>query len=498
MQSAALCSLVLLLHYTRAKAVERVDEASGVLAATTSATRDSRGCGALQEYTEPLLENEAEPGPEAGRAGSCVTIAPAATAPASSPPALFPVRASSVPTSRSSGATTRASQRGGGAVTLSIGLASVSAFCAALLLILWAVIAPCVISLLLEIVGCAAMLCAPCWTFAPAIATPTLAAKAGALAPFLPGSAWMLASQVLVVLWLLTQYAVAATTSFIDSETLCFPSNLARVGLGSCPPHPALLPSSVPQASRLAFSMALQQLLTSLLAICVNVHRNATRRILSESVVEPIDAVTGRTTDQAAEPRLDSSGEGAALDARQTTTARGADWSSWIRTASLMLEANAPEWHRTLVVTWARIIWPTRRFGRGLLTSARQLALWHLDKLPMLMVLLAGVYAMDLLHFGWLLLFLVLGGSSPSGRRFCWPALLLYSVVVLILQTSWLVFSPAVDSQELPISATLIGLNPLSTDLDDLPHACGRSRFHELWVTAQPCPARNVCLSQPP
>ena len=69
---------------------------------------------------------------------------------------------------------------------------------------------------------------------------------------------------------------------------------------------------------------------------------------------------------------------------------------------------------------------------------------WQAAKLPLLLVLLAGVSSCDLLHAGWLLLALALGAADARATRRRWPLLRAYTAFIAVAQAAYLVASPLI------------------------------------------------------
>ena len=122
-----------------------------------------------------------------------------------------------------------------------------------------------------------------------------------------------------------------------------------------------------------------------------------------------------------------------------TSNANGATTTAPPPPALRQLRLRPPRWVRRLC---GRAWYAVTRAAR----DAREAALLHAVKLPLLGLLCCGVQAFDLLHSGWVVLFLLAGGLEASRARRLFWLLPLYTAAVLLLQAAWLVIPEAPEA----------------------------------------------------
>lgn len=283
--------------------------------------------------------------------------------------------------------------------------ASGSAVCGAAVLAAWFALAPCLVSMGLLLVGLAALHACPAWPVRTPAATDAAAAVAlrcGAIGSW-RGERWMGGALVVAQLWAVAQYAaaIACLTETSGSPSWAAPhSPLAMVGLRCAPPLPALLlqPGTIAPLN-MSLALAVQLGTVGLLAACLRAHLAAVALLSAASAT----SVTGGAV------RTMSSSE--------------------VELTALDEDAAAPCATRRLLCAPAPLRALCRRVASPL-RSARTVLLhalvWQAAKLPLLLVLLAGVSSCDLLHAGWLLLALALGATDARATRRRWPLLRAY------------------------------------------------------------------------
>ena len=455
--AAALLAMLCLLHYTPMSATVAdcdvsgdadvgADVTTGADARTAAYTSRTRACIADGSCTAPLLADagvrhcvsplQAPAGASGSGLGYSPPLPPAAdsaaamSAGAASTSAAFaaaPAPATAAAAADSAAAAPpppgprRASRK---VEPLAAAAASGSAVCGAAVLAAWFALTPCFVSMGLLLVGLAALHACPSWPVWTPPATDAAAAVAlrcGMIGP-VRGVRWMGGALVMAQLWTVAQYAVAIAclTDTSGSPSWAAPhSPLAMVGLRCTPPLPALLLQPGTTAPlNMSLALAAQLGAAALLAACLRAHLAAVALLSAASV------------------------SGGAL---RTTS------SSEVELTALDDDAAAPSATRRLLCVptplrtiCSRVASPLRSARTVLLEAL----VWQAAKLPILLVLLAGVSSCDLLHAGWLLLALALGATDARATRRLWPLLRAYTAFAALAQAAYLVASPPTDAAD--------------------------------------------------